>query len=173
MQWQMERDVLSQTKHELEDKYDNMCQKFNYQQRDLDQYKKPPTSKIKESTKFAIKDFLKNSTSNQNLNNSTLTPILQKNILMKTQNNLSMDRYNKDNDLNMSNISGNNDSSSTMNDTNILHSDSYLTHNGSRKRLGNITNDNNTFIKGKMIKKLSLFGNNNNDNVNEKKENLD
>jgi hypothetical protein len=29
MQWQMERDVLSQTKHELEDKYDTICQKFN------------------------------------------------------------------------------------------------------------------------------------------------
>jgi len=78
-----------------------------------------------------------------------------------------MDRYNKENDLNTSNISGNNDTSSTFNDTNVLHSESYLTHNGSRKRLAS-NNENNTFIKGKMIKKLSLFGNN---NENDKKEN--
>lgn len=173
MQWQMERDVLSQTKHELEDKYDTICQKFNQQQRDLDQYKKPPMgSKIKEATKFAIKDFLKNSASAQNVNNS-LTPVLQKNILMKTTNNLSLDRFNKGkDDLNMSTnsgISGGNDCNSTFNETNVLHSESQLTHNGSRKRLGNITNESNTFIKGKMIKKLSLFGNNQNEN--EKKEN--
>lgn len=79
-----------------------------------------------------------------------------------------MDRYNKENDLNTSNISGNNDTSSTFNDTNVLHSESYLTHNGSRKRLTSSNNENNTFIKGKMIKKLSLFGNN---NENDKKEN--
>lgn len=79
-----------------------------------------------------------------------------------------MDRFNKENELNTSNISGNNETGSTFNETNVLHSESYLTHNGSRKRIGS-NNENNTFIKGKMIKKLSLFGNNNNEN--DKKEN--
>jgi hypothetical protein len=84
-------------------------------------------SKIKEATKFAIKDFLKNSASAQNVNNS-LTPVLQKNILMKTTNNLSLDRFNKGkDDLNMSTnsgISGGNDCNSTFNETNVLHSES-------------------------------------------------
>jgi molecular chaperone GrpE (heat shock protein) len=103
MQWQMEKDVLTQTKHDIEEKYESISQKYNYQQRDLDQYKKLPTSKIKEATKFAIKDFLKTTTNNLN---NPLTPVLQKNIINKTSNHLSLDRFKKVKDeLNVSFIS--------------------------------------------------------------------
>jgi len=158
MQWQMEKDVLTQTKHDLEEKYESISQKYNYQQRDLDQYKKPPTSKIKEATKFAIKDFLKTTTSNHN---NAMTPVLQKNILNKTSNMLSLDRYNKEKDeLNVSMISGQN---STADDFtyDMKFTNNELSHNGSRKRLNtSITTDTNNFLKDRLSKKFSLFSNN-------------
>jgi len=158
MQWQMEKDVLTQTKHDLEEKYESISQKYNYQQRDLDQYKKPPTSKIKEATKFAIKDFLKTNTNNHN---NTMTPVLQKNILNKTSNMLSLDRFNKEKDeLNASMISGQN---STADDLtyDMKFTNNELSHNGSRKRLNtSINTDTSNFMKDRLSKKFSLFSNN-------------
>lgn len=89
---------------------------------------------------------------------------------MKTNNNLSLEKYNKEKDeLNMSGISGHG-STTAFNETgyDLKFTNSDLSHNGSRKRLNTSINTEG-FVKDKM--KFSLFGNSS--NVKEGRENQD
>lgn len=89
MQWMMEKEVVTNNKNELEEKYSHLQQKQTTLKNESDVRKPPINAKVKDATKFAIKDLMKNNTG------STLNNVLNKNILNKTN------KFN----LNMSNMS--------------------------------------------------------------------
>lgn len=76
-----------------------MTNNFNSQQKDIKKVKNiPQNCEMKDSTKSAIQGLLKKNTDQ----NNSLTSVLQKNITMKTTNNLFVDRNNKDHMTNIS-----------------------------------------------------------------------
>jgi len=61
MQWHLEKQILTNNKFELEEKFNQLFSKLNSQQKELEALKKPPVNvKLKESvTKNSIKDMMK------------------------------------------------------------------------------------------------------------------
>mmetsp|Transcript_87030 Transcript_87030/g.188330 ORF Transcript_87030/g.188330 Transcript_87030/m.188330 type:complete len:220 (-) Transcript_87030:98-757(-) len=103
MQWLMEKEVVVNSKHELEERERKLGDKVASLQKELDQLKRPPTnSRVKESTKFAIKDMIKRDKPSLDGSGSGyghshsgsigqgLSSVLNKNILNKSNMNLPL-----------------------------------------------------------------------------------
>jgi len=137
-----------------------MFQKFNYQQRDLEYLKKPPTnSKVRDSTKSAIKDFLKNtSTLNSTINSS----ILNKNILSKTSNLDSFKEFRNNNKDEYRDLNSSKDRDFISTNLDDSQGDRMMQSNNSRKRLSGLSDN---IVK--KVNKFSLFNNKENNDNNE------
>jgi len=86
MQWQLERDTLGSVKAELEEKCNTLGQRLKETSKELEQLRKPPVNlKVKDATKCAIKDLMKNNILQKNSSNSSFVDVTSTTSLKKTE----------------------------------------------------------------------------------------
>lgn len=82
MQWNLEKQIMNNNKMELEEKQNQLFNRINSQQKELEQLKKPPVNiKLKENTKTVIKDIM---------TKNIVSSAVSKNILQSAKGNINI-----------------------------------------------------------------------------------
>jgi len=120
----MEKEVIIHSKTDIEDKYNNLNQKYTQVSKELEQLRKPPVvNKSKDTTKTLIKDLMKSNIQSRNISITNLNKDQKGSFVFS--------------DIKDEN-STNNDSSNLEEVNSTLDNNKLLGSNPSSKRLNNL-----------------------------------